>query len=167
MENHINVVAGTFYLVAKSSSSRGNFGMDYNTWTTYGLITASEDNKLYYGNMVIDMSTDAIQDKPKVDYYKKLFSQLSLPQLRDILYLLVPCANNFISCSNDENHLYHVNTLSHVKTIIKYIEKEIFITNNDDVKNNIDLFNTNKLLKNKCDYLESELSAIKNMINKI
>lgn len=67
------------------------------------------------------------------DYYKKLFSQLSLSQLRDILYLIVPCASNFTYMKNGEfvETQFHANTLAHVKIIIKYIEKEMFIASND------------------------------------
>src|ERR1044071_1441100 len=141
MEHHINIVASTVYLVAKSSKMRGNFGTKKpGLLSTYECVTACGDNKIYYENMVIDMGSDSCKNELNFDYYKKLFSKFSLPQLRDILYLVVPSASNFMGVGDKP----HVNTLAHVKIIIKYIEKEIFICSSDDIKNNLDLINTNK-----------------------
>ena len=93
MENYINVVASTVCLVAQWSRIRGN----YRIHSIYTSVTPTGDNKLYYGNIIIDMDKGL-----GFDYYKKLFSQLSLSQLRDILYLIVPCASNFTYMKNGE-----------------------------------------------------------------
>lgn len=150
MNHHINIVASTFCLVANHTGSVGkvnstNFwrntcdGDGYNT----DYITPYPGNLLYYNDLNIALNNQS------VDYYEKLFTGLSLSQLRDILYLLVPCASNWVVNSVEGI----VNTLPHVKIAISYIEKEIASTN-------IDMVAELNLLKNKYDELQTKLDLI-------
>lgn len=151
MEKHINVVASTFCLVANNTGSVGkynstNFWRCIDTSGSYNVdyITAFPGNSLYYDNLTIRLNDN-------FDYYEKLFEGLSLAQLRDILYLLVPCASNWVINSDEAI----VNTLPHVKMAIKYIEKEIST-------DNINLITKINSLKNKYDELQIKLDLIIN-----
>lgn len=148
MDHRINVVASTFCLVAAHTGSVGKFNSTnfcreiyedngYNT----AYISPYSGNSLYYNDLNIALNNLS------VDYYEKLFTGLSLIQLRDILYLLVPCASNWVVNSTEGI----VNTLPHVKIAISYIEKEIA---------NINVMTELNLLKNKYDELQTKLDLI-------
>jgi hypothetical protein len=152
MEHQINIVASTFCLVATNSGPIGkynysNFSGNYNDDDTFysNCTTPIVGNLLCYDNLRIELNNS------NFDYYKKLFEGLCLIQLRDILYLLVPSASNWVIAS----HNPVLNTLPHVKMAISYIEKEIS-------NNNINLVVEIDLLKNKYDELQRKLDLIIN-----
>jgi hypothetical protein len=119
MEKYIDVVASTFYLVSVNKGwNRANFGKD---------CIPPNGNKIKYEDIEIDL------DNVSLEYYKQIFKPLSLTQLRDLLYLLVPFSTNWMCGAN----YCYVNTLPHVKMAIKYIETDLFIVmKNDGVRNN-------------------------------
>lgn len=163
MQKYIDIVASTFLLVATTKQSHfvnaGNFGGSGYLAMALGPLhkTPTLDNKLYYDNLIIELHCVV-----NYDYYIKLFAGLSLIQLRDLLYLLVPCSSNWVKSEN--NNI--VNTLPHVKMAIKYIEQEIFVMGDDESKTHMDLITENNLLQNKCNELQSKLDIIIGAINK-
>jgi hypothetical protein len=113
---------------------------------------ASKNSELFrkiyckYGN---DYLTPCSDD----DIYK-LLNECSLVELREFLYLLVP----LVSQSK-------ISPIIKLKIVIHVIEKELYFMI-DENKNNFDLVNVNKQLKNECDNLKGELEAINKIINK-
>jgi len=77
-------------------------------------------------------------------------SKLSLIQLRDILYLVMPYCYDY----KDNNNV------DKIKGTIKYIEKDLYRMT-DDQKNGFDLVAENQKLKNRIIELEKQLSSIK------
>lgn len=98
----------------------------------------------------------------KIDQLYENLKEYSIIDLIKFLQSLIPFASNASGCGNYGVAHSMITTL---QMAIQTLTTEI---NNlsDDSKNFHDLINTNQQLKMKCDKLENELNAIKQIINK-
>lgn len=86
-------------------------------------------------------------------------SKLSLVELREILYLVIPFCHYTI-----DSHGQSLEKTSAVQSVIKFIEDDLFRMI-DEHKNGFDLVNENQQLKNQITTLDTQLADIKKVFN--
>ena len=167
MSKPYKVVADVFALVAKCSIKEENYHIEYN-YKCINLTTTSayERNRYNHGYnysyrsdppkvdyVLPKVNSDLQQNALPVKYFEAQFSDFSLTDLRDVLYILMP-----LSTTKNDN-----NTLEHVKFAIKYIENEIKSQNASqsviDAKKSDDLIES---LQSKCESLEYKCVTLEN-----
>jgi len=157
----VALVANTFALV---QCNKNIFNLDY-------------DKNIIPMKIKFNMISDGFVYKEfKFEYmigktlnqYIDIFSKLSLPDLKNILYMLIPFASDWTSSmtGNSSNEYVCANTLPHVKLAIKYVDDQIKLQNCDEIRNSVDLLNRHKELQNKYESLLSEYNSIKQMFTK-
>lgn len=158
MDSNVMLVVGCVELLGQENQCNRN--MQVMSLFVY------ENNEIFkkvFEKPITNTSWGETQLKPfKLNILYKNLKEYSIIDLIKFLQSLIPFASNASGCGSSGTVHSMITTLN---MAIQTLTTEI---NNlsDDSKNLHDLINTNQQLKMKCEKLENELNAIKQIINK-
>lgn len=157
MDSNVMLVVGCVQLLGQKNQR--------NTYMDDMYLFVYENNAIYkkiFEKPIINTCNNSCFKPFKLNILYQNLKEYSIIDLTKFLQSLIPFASNASGCGSSGTVYSMITTLN---MAIQTLTTEI---NNlsDDSKNFHDLINTNQQLKMKCEKLENELNAIKQIINK-
>jgi hypothetical protein len=145
MDANVMMVAGIANIIASGYGNAYPYGSE--EYINFTITNNKICNEIYYWNR------DKLGCNKSINYIYECLKKYSLIELIEFMQILIPIA----SSNKDHNYILNItNTINVLNSSINNMT--------DDAKNFHDLIKVNQELKNKCEKLESELSAIKKIV---